>query len=84
MSFCRQTSRVYSDLDDLNGALNALGHALEDADPDDDQLRAFLKGAYYTVYILLRHSWVDTQADYMAILGKYFRDEYDRDMIERN
>ena len=80
MSFCRQTSRTYCDVDDLEGALNILGRSIMES--DDEQARTFMKGAYYTVLILRHHSWVDSQADYMAVLSKYFHDEYDRDMTE--
>ena len=76
MSVCRKTSRVYCDVDDLNGVANvAKRMALE---TDDPILRAYLKGVQRTAFIFANHERVETQADFMPVALGYFRDEYDR------
>ena len=76
MSVCRKTSRVYCDIDDLDGCMNVL--AREVGETDDALYRAFAKGAYYTFLILRHYERVETQADFVPILHRYWQDEYDR------
>lgn len=76
MSVCRKTSRVYCDLDDLNGVCNVAKRMM--LETDDPLKRAFLDGVRWTAFILANHERVETQADFMPIAMSHFMDDYNR------
>ena len=79
MSVCRRTSRVYCDVDDLDGVLNVLARLVHDA-PLTEQAVNFIKGAYYAIDVIRYHEWVDNCQDFTAILANYYQDEYQENM----
>lgn len=76
MSVCRKTSRVYCDLDDLNGVVNVAKRMA--AETDDPLLRAFLEGVRWTAFLFAYYDRIETQAEFMPIVLGHFADEYDR------
>lgn len=58
MSVCRRTSRVYCDVDDLDGVLNVLAKTVHECELTE-QAENFIKGAYYAVDVIRYHEWVD-------------------------
>lgn len=79
MSVCRRTSRVYCDVDDLDGVLNVLAKTVHEGELTE-QAENFIKGAYYAVDVIRYHEWVDNCHDFVAILSNYYLDEYNENL----
>ena len=79
MSVCRRTSRVYCDVDDLDGVLNVLAKTVHEGNLTETAAN-FIKGAYYAVDVIRYHEWVDNCHDFMAILSNYYLDEYNENL----
>lgn len=75
MSVCRRTSRVYCDVDDLDGVLNTLARIVHDGELTE-QANNFLKGAYYAIDVIRYHEHVNTCQDFWIVLKNYYLDEY--------
>ena len=83
MSVCRRTSRVYCDVDDLDGVLNVLAR-MEHDEPLTERAKTFLTGAYYAIDVIRYHEWVDNCHDFVAILANYYLDEYKENLEGNN
>lgn len=70
MSVCRRTSRVYCDVDDLDGVLNALNRCIEGGSPEDAD---YYTGAMRAIEIIRNYEHVDTQETFVQLLelGRY-------------
>lgn len=65
MSVCRRTSRVYCDVDDLDGVLNALNRCIEGGAPEDAD---YYTGARRAIEIIRNYEHVDTQETFVQLL----------------
>ena len=83
MSVCRRTSRIYCDVDDLDGVLNTLARMVKD-EPLTNQAENFLKGAYYAIDVIRYHEHIEYPRDFAEILANYYLDEYQEKMEGKN
>lgn len=75
MSFSRHTSRIYCDIDDINGAINALGHEVMEGDPDFGE---YYMGALMTLTLIRNHEDIRDQSVFMDMFNnqlKHAREE---------
>ena len=83
MSVCRRTSRVYCDVDDLDGVLNTLARIVHDGGLSE-QANNFIKGAYYAIDIIRYHEHVKNCQDFFDVLKNYYLDEYKEKLGGKN
>ena len=73
--FANQTSRVYCDAEDLEGALNVLSRRIKEA--DDDRAKWACVGARITIECMMLHR-LNTQADYFTVFDRLFESEIEK------
>lgn len=59
---------------DLDGLLSVLDRRIDELGSDGDPSTRFYVGAYSALSILRYHEFVDTQADFMALLDRLYRE----------
>ena len=81
MSVCRQTSRVYCDVDDLDGVLNVVARTIKEEELTDHGVD-FLAGVFSAFLVLRHQSNVENQAIFMKLLENSYETQYGMPLIK--